>query len=149
MITLCPNSLFWEQKQEWELARTAFKEILKNGELLKEAPLDLKGDAKSHIARLYFGEGKYHYERKAYKASRETFDKLLKQFPNSDLKGEARRLSAQSYLDEEKYNQAFINFDTLTSTEFDGSPQLQAEAMYKAAYSLKSLSIDDEGPQQL
>ena len=139
--------MIWEQKQEWELARTAFKEILKNEELLKEAPLDLKGDVESHIARLYFGEGKDHYERKAYKTSRENFGKLLKQFPNSDLKGEARSLIAQSYLDEKKHNQAYINFDTLTSTEFDGSPQLQAEAMYKAAYSLKEISIDDEGPR--
>ena len=141
-----PQFTLWEQKQEWKRARTAFEKILKNEQLLEESPLGLKENVESHIARLYLDEGEDHYERKAYKASRETFDKLLKQFPNSDLKGEARRLSAQSYLDQEKYNQAFINFDTLTSTEFDGSPQLQAEAMYKAAYSLKSLSIDDEDP---
>ena len=139
-----PQFTLWEQKQEWKRARTAFEKILKNEQLLEESPLGLKENVESHIARLYLGEGNDHYKRKAYKASRETFGKLLKQFPNTDLKGEARRLIAQSYLDEEKYNQAFINFDTLTGTEFDGSAQIQAEAMYKAAYSLKSFSIDDE-----
>ena len=136
--------MLWERKLEWENARNAFKEILRNKQLLQETSFNLEADVEFHIARLYLDEGKDHYERKAYKASRETLDKLLKQFPDSDLKGEARSLSAQSYLDEEKYNQAFINFDMLTSTEFDSSPQLQAEAMYKAAHSLKSLSIDDE-----
>ena len=136
--------MLWERKLEWENARTAFKEILRNKQLLQKTSFNLEADVESHIARLYFDEGNDHYKRKAYKDSRENFGKLLKQFPNTDLKGEARSLSAQSYLDEEKYNQAFINFDMLTSTEFDSSPQLQAEAMYKAAYSLKSLSIDDE-----
>ena len=103
---------------------------------------DRKGDAERLIAQSYFDEGKDHYKRKAYKTARETFDKLLRQFPNSDLKGEARRLSAHSYRLEEKYDQAYLAFDTLTGTEFDGSSE-QEEAMYYAAYSLKKLSVDE------
>ncbi len=137
-----PELMPWERKLEWENARNAFKEILSNKELLQGTSFNLKEDVESHITRSYLDEGKDDYKREAYKAARKTLDKLLKQFPDSDSTGEARSLIAQSYLDEKKYNQAFINFDTLTSTEFDGSPQLQAEAMYKAAYSLKSLSID-------
>ena len=133
----------WARAKVYEQARTEFENILKGLEDGFDF-LDLKEDVKFRIAQLYFDEGKDYYERGSYKASRETLDKLIQQFPDSDLKGEARRLSAQSYFNEEKYNQAFINFDTLTGTEFDGFVQIQAEAMYKAAYSLKSLSIDDE-----
>lgn len=95
-------------------------------------------------AQSYFDEGKEYYEQKKYDASRETFGELLKQFPNSDLKGKARLLIAQSYRFEGNYNQAYLAFDTLTGTEFDDSPEEQEEAMYYAAYGLKQLKVYDE-----
>lgn len=79
-----------------------------------------------------------------YKEARETFGKLLKRFPNSDLKGKARRLIAQSYRYEKKYDMAYIAYDRLTSKEFDDFPQIQEEAMYYVAYYLNQLEVYDE-----
>ena len=143
-VSYSSREVLWARAKVYEQARTEFENIVKELESIEFDVLDFKEDVASRLVQLYFDEGQDYYERGSYEDSRETCGQLLKRFPNSDLKGKARRLIAQSYLDEEKYNQAFINFDTLTSAEFDGSPQLQAEAMYKAAYSLKSLSIDDE-----
>lgn len=120
-----------ERQQNYQEALRAYQELVNNF------------PSSDLISSAWYGLGNANYQLKNYKEARKILAGFLQLFPNSDLKGEVRRLSAQSYLDEEKYNQAFINFDTLTSTEFEGSPQLQADAMYRAAYSLKKLSVDE------
>ena len=119
----------------YEEARRAYQELVDNF-------------PSSTLALLAWeGLGQSNYQLKNYEAARKAFREVLKRVRNnSALSQESRHLIAQSYLDEEEYNQAYIAFDTLTGTEFDGSPQLQEEAMYKAAYSLKSIIIDDEAP---
>ena len=94
------------------------------------------------IARYSIGEANYQLQN--YTEARKTLAEFLKVFPNSNLKGVARRLIAHSYRLEREYNQAYLAFDMLTSTEFDRSPQLQEEAMYYAAHSLKQLKVYDE-----
>ena len=128
------------KQKNYEAARKAFKELL---EQFPNFDVVSSNEARRLIAQSYFDEGKEYYEQKKYEASRETFGELLKQFPNSDLKGTARLLIAHSYRFERNYNQAYLAFDILTGTEFDGSPE-QEEAMYYAAYSLKSLKVYDE-----
>lgn len=113
--------------------------IKKWEQLIGEHPDSLlTSDALFHI-------GKSHTILKNYKEGRKVLTEYLR-LSHLVYSNEARLLIAQSYLDEEKYNQAYLSFDALTSTEFDGFPQLQAEAMYKAAYSLKKQSISYGGP---
>ena len=83
------------------------------------------------ITTYYIGETNYHL--KEYKTSRKFLEKFLT-FRRNDFKdeawrlldgaqrlffkGEARRLIAQSYLDQKAYDQAYLNFDKLTTEEF-------------------------------
>ena len=94
-------------------------------------------------ATYYIGETNYHL--KEYKTSRKFLEKFLT-FSDSGsyLKGESRRLIAQSYLDQKDYHQAYLNFDKLTTEEFRSNDDLWAEAMYKAAYCLKQIKENDE-----
>ena len=97
------------------------------------------------IATYYIGKTNYHL--KEYKTTRKFLEKFLT-IPDDDFdsyfKGEARRLIAQSYLDQKDYHQAYLNFDKLTTEEFRDSDALRVEAMYKTAYCLKQLKINDE-----
>ncbi len=65
---------------------------------------------------------------------------------NAFVSTDAQRLIAQSYLDQspKDYNQAYLNFDKLTTEEFRNNNDLRDEAMYKAAYCLKQLKVNDE-----
>ena len=91
-------------------------------------------------ATYYIGETNYHL--KEYRASRKFLEKYLT-FPG-EAQGEARRLIAQSYLDQKDYHQAYLNFDKLTTEEFRNNNDLITEAMYKTAYCLKQLKENDE-----
>ena len=58
---------------------------------------------------------------------------------NSDFKDDAQHLIAQSFLNESNYEQAYQEFDKIATEEFKNYADLQAEAMYKAAYCLNQL----------
>ena len=84
-------------------------------------------------------------QAQAQKQARDAFKEVLEsELTFLDLKGDARYNTAQSYLDEKKYAQAFIEFDTIVTEEFSSWPKLQEKAMYQAAYCLKQQSIYDE-----
>ncbi|HIE28750.1 TPA: tetratricopeptide repeat protein [Candidatus Poribacteria bacterium] len=120
------------KKEQYEEAEPKFRE------LIEKFPNSLFVENSWYaIGRLNFQLQKYEDSRKAYKA-------VLDNFPNSDFKDDAQHLIAQSYLLEENYDQAFAEFDRLNTEEYKNYPDLQAEASYKAAYSLKQLGRDDE-----
>ena len=64
--------------------------------------------------------------------------------PYSELRGEVQFLIAQLFLDEHNYAQAYQAFDKVATEEFRDYPNLQADAMYHAAFCLKQLGVYDE-----
>ena len=128
------NSLFLialksVESENYEDARRAYQELVDN---FPSSDLVDMGMA-------WHGLGDSNYQLKNYKAAREAFKEFLKRFPDFNVvrSNEARLLIAHSYLKEREYNQAYLAFDTLTSTEFEGFSQLQEAAMFYAAYSFK------------
>ena len=65
-------------------------------------------------------------------------------FTIPEFMGEIRYLIAQSFLTEKKYDQAYQEFDKITTEDFSSYPKLQSKAMYHTALCLKGLSIYDE-----
>ena len=88
--------------------------------------------------------GQANYKLQDYEDARQAFKVVLDGFPDSGFKDKVQHLIAQSYLNESNYEQAYREFNKLMTEEFKDYPDLQAEAMYKAAYSLKQLGRDDE-----
>ena len=121
------------KQQNYEHALRTFQELVNN----------FPESSYAARARYYIGEANYHLQN--YEDSRKTLNEFLME-PIYFLKGEARRLIAQSYLNQKvkDYNQAYLNFDKLTTEEFRDDNDLRAEAMYKAAYCLKALKVDDD-----
>ena len=84
-------------------------------------------------------------QAQAQKQARDAFKEVLQsKLTFLDIKGDVRYNIAQSYLDEKKYDQARIEFDTIVTEEFSSWPKLQENAMYQAAYCLKQQGIHDE-----
>ena len=71
-------------------------------------------------------------------------NEFLQASPYPELKGEVQFFIAQSFRDEANYARAYQEFDKITTEEFRNYPNLQAEAMYNAAFCLKALRIYDE-----
>ena len=95
-------------------------------------------------ARYYTGKVNYHLEN--YGDARQVLRTFLQTFPRSKFRGDARLLIAKSYDEQNNkdYTQAYLNYDTLTTKEFQVYPDIQAESMYKAAHCLKELMGTDE-----
>ena len=99
-----------------------------------------------------YNRGSAHYKLEDYEDSRADFRKLLDSFPNSELKDITESWVAQSFIEEakllleaEKYELAYQEFDRLiASGKFKDYSDLQAEAMYRVAYSLKQLGLEKE-----
>ena len=96
------------------------------------------------VENAWYAIGQVNYKLGDYEDSRQAFKAVLNGFPTSDFKDDAQQLIAQSFLNELNYEQAYQEFDKLETEEFKNYPNLKAEAMYKAAYSLKQLGRDDE-----
>ena len=92
----------------------------------------------------WYAIGQLNFKLQNYEDSRQAFKAVLDGFPISDFKDDAQHLIAQSFLNESNYEQAYQEFDKIATEEFKNYPDLQAEAMYKAAYSLNQLGRDDE-----
>ena len=98
---------------------------------------------------LYY-KGKANYNLQDYEDSRSDFRELLISFPKSELKDDAKRFIAQAFLEEtklllnlKKYELAYQEFDKLIATgKLKNYSNLQAEAMYRIAYSLKQLGLE-------
>ncbi|MDE0683821.1 MAG: tetratricopeptide repeat protein, partial [Candidatus Poribacteria bacterium] len=97
-----------------------------------------------YIQNAWYAIGQANYKLQNYEASRQALKAILDGFPFSDFKDDAQSLIAQSFLNELNYEQAYQEFDKLRTEEFENYPKLQAEAMYKAAYSVKQLGRDSE-----
>lgn len=108
--------------------------------LVGSFPKSLHLEEASH----YIGKVNYHLEN--YADARQVLRAFLQTFPRSKFRGEARLLIAKSYAEQNNkdYAQAYLNYDTLTTTEFQEYPDIQAESMYKAAHCLKELMGTDE-----
>ena len=115
---------------------------LKFKELIEYFPNSL------YIQNAWYAIGQINYKLQNYEASRQAFKAVLDGFPFSDFKDDAQQLIAQSFLNELNYEQAYQEFDKLGTEKFKNYPNLQAEAMYKAAYSLNQLGRDDEAIQR-
>ena len=123
-----------KDKHNYEDARRAYLELVDN------FPKD-RG-----ISIAWYGLGEVNYKLEKYEETRKAFREFISQSRvlNSYMGREARRLIAQSYLDQEYYHQAYLNFDKLTTVAFKDNTKLQAEAMYKAAHCLMLLEVNDE-----
>lgn len=118
--------------EQFELAEPKFTQLIEN------FPNSL------FVENAWYAIGQLNYKLLNYEDSRHAFKEVLDGFPNSDFKDDAQHLIAQSFLNESNYEQAYQEFDKIATEEFKNYPQLQAEAMYKAAYSLNQLGRDDE-----
>ena len=120
------------KQEKYELAEPKFNELIEN------FPNSL------FVENAWYAIGQLNYKLQNYDASRRGFKNVLDGFPNSDFKDDAQHLIAQSFLDEQNYEQAAQEFDRLATEEFKNYADLQAEAMYKAAYCLNQISRFEE-----
>ena len=120
------------QTEQFKLAELKFKQLIEN------FPNSL------FVENTWYMIGKSNYKLQDYEDSRQAFKTLLNDFLSFDLRDDAQYLIAQSFLNELNYEQAYQEFDKIETEEFRSHPNLQAEAMYKAAYSLNQLSRDNE-----
>ncbi len=118
--------------EQFELAEPKFMQLIQN------FPNSL------FVENAWYAIGQLNYKLQNYEESRQAFKQVLDGFPNSEFKDDAQHLIAQSFLNETNYEQAYQEFDKIATEEFKNYPDLQAEAMYKAAYSLNQLGRDDE-----
>jgi tetratricopeptide (TPR) repeat protein len=118
--------------EQFELAEPKFTQLIEN------FPNSL------FVENAWYAIGQLNFKLQNYEDSRQAFKAVLDGFPNSDFKDDAQHLIAQSFLNESNYEQAYQEFDKIATEEFKNYPDLQAEAMYKAAYSLNQLGRDDE-----
>ena len=117
---------------QYKLAELKFKQLIEN------FPDSL------FVEYAWYAIGQSNYKLQDYEDSRQAFKALLNDFISSDFRDDAQHMIAQSFLNESNYEQAYQEFDKIATEEFKNYPDLQAEAMYKAAYSLNQLSRDNE-----
>ena len=118
--------------EQFELAEPKFMQLIEN------FPNSL------FVENAWYTIGQLNYKLQNYEDSRQAFKAVLDGFPNSDFKDDAQYFIAQSFLNESNYEQAYQEFDKIATEEYKNYPELQAEAMYKAAFSLNQLGRDDE-----
>ena len=118
--------------EQFELAEPKFMQLIEN------FPNSL------FVENAWYTIGQLNYKLQNYEDSRQAFKAVLDGFPNSDFKDDAQYFIAQSFLNEANYEQSYQEFDKIGTEEFKNYPELQAEAMYKAAFSLNQLGRDDE-----
>lgn len=118
--------------QQYEPAEEKYKQLLVN------FPDSLQ------VENAWYAIGQLNYKLQNYEKSRIAFRIILAKFPTSEFKDDAQLLIGQSYLDELNFDLAHKEFDILATAAFKQYPELQAEAMYKAAYCLYQLDKYDE-----
>ncbi len=118
--------------EQYELAEAKFLQLIRN------FPNSLQ------VENAWYAIGQLNYKSGNYEDCRTAFRNILVNFPTSEFKDDAQLLIAQSFLDERAYEQAYIEFDKFATEEFKNYPDLQAEAMYKAAFCLNQLYRLDE-----
>ena len=120
------------RKEQFTLAEAKFKQLIEN------FPTSLQ------VENAWYAIGQLNYKLGNYEDSRTAFNSILVGFPNSEFTDDAQLLIAQSFLDENAYEQAYQEFDKFATEEFKNYPELHAESMYKAAFCLNQLNRHDE-----
>ncbi len=120
------------KQEKFELAEPKFHTLIEN------FPNSL------FVENAWYAIGQLNYKLQKYDAARRAYKEVLDGFPNSEFKDDAQHLIAQSFLNEKNYEQAYPEFDKLATEEFKTFADLQAEAMYKAAFCLNQLARDEE-----
>ena len=118
--------------EQYEIAEAKFIQLIENFPNSQQ------------IENAWYAIGQLNYKLGNFEPSRTAFSNIIANFPNSDFKDDAQLLIAQSFLDENEYEQAYPEFDKFATEEFKNFPELHAEAMYKAAYCLNQLDRHDE-----
>ncbi len=122
--------------QQYELAEEKFMQIIVN------FPDSL------HVENAWYAIGQLNYKMDNYEESRTAFRNILVKFPTSEFKDDAQLMIAQSLFDEQDFEMAYKEFDKLASPAFKQYPELQPEALYKAAYCIFQLDRYDEAIQR-
>ena len=118
------------KQEQFELSEPKFEALIEN------FPNSL------FVENAWYAIGQLNYKLQSFEKCRHAFKEILIGFPNSEFKDDAQHLIAQSFLNETNYEQAAQEFDKLATEEFKNYPQLQAEAMYKAAFCMNQLARD-------
>lgn len=120
------------KQEKFELAEPKFHALINN------FPNSL------FVENAWYAVGQLNYKLEIYEDSRGAFKHVVDDFPNSDFRDDAQHLIAQGFLNEKNYEQASAEFDKLATEEYKNHVELQAEAMYKAAYCMNQLGRDDD-----
>ncbi len=122
--------------QQYESAEEKFMQVIVN------FPDSLQ------VENAWYAIGQLNYKMHNYEESRTAFRNILVKYPASEFKDDAQLLIAQSFFDEQDFEMAYKEFDKLASPAFKQYPELQPEALYKAAYCLYKLDRYDEAIQR-
>ena len=120
------------KQEKYELAEPKFHALINN------YPNSL------FVENAWYAIGQLNYKLENYEDSRAAFKHVVDDFPNSTFRDDAQHLIAQGFLNEKNYEQASAEFDKLATEEYKNYQDLQAEAMYKAAYCMNQLGRDDD-----
>ena len=120
------------QTDQYELAEPKFRTLIENFP-----------DSR-FVENAWYAIGRLNYKLQEFDKARRAFKEILNNFPHSEYKDDAQQLIAQSFLKEENYSQAVVEFDKLTTEEFKNFESLQPEAKYKAAYCQKMQENDPD-----
>ena len=120
------------KQEKFELAEPKFQALINN------YPNSL------FVENAWYAIGQLNYKLENYEDSRGAFKHVVDEFPNSTFRDDAQHLIAQGFLNEKNYEQASAEFDKLATEEYKNYVDLQAEAMYKAAYCMNQLGRDDD-----
>ena len=120
------------KQEKYELAEPKFQALINN------YPNSL------FVENAWYAIGQLNYKLENYEDSRGAFKHVVDDFPNSTFRDDAQHLIAQGFLNEKNYEQASAEFDKLATEEYKNYVDLQAEAMYKAAYCMNQLGRDDD-----
>ena len=120
------------KQEKFELAEPKFQALINN------YPNSL------FVENAWYAIGQLNYKLENYEDSRGAFKHVVDEFPNSAFRDDAQHLIAQGFLNEKNYEQASAEFDKLATEEYKNYVDLQAEAMYKAAYCMNQLGRDDD-----
>ena len=120
------------KQEKYELAEPKFHALINNH------PNSL------FVENAWYAIGQLNYKLEGYEDSRAAFKHVVDEFPNSTFRDDAQHLIAQGFLNERNYEQASAEFDKLATEDYKNYQDLQAEAMYKAAYCMNQLGRDDD-----
>ncbi len=133
-----------QQALTYLLGHTLFR--TKQYELAEEQFMKLIVDFPDslQVEHAWYAIGQLNYKLGDFEKTRSAFSNLIVKYPKSNFKDDAQLLIAQTFLDEHNYDAAYKEFEKINTPAFKQYPDKQAEAMYKAAFSLYKLAKYDD-----